>query len=98
DQNGKVNNLGVKHLNYHFSTPEITVYPNPTTSAANISFEKNVFQSFTLSDLNGRTVQSSKILEDETSIVLKLDNYAKGVYVLKLLGRAAVTTKKIIRK
>lgn len=98
DQNGKVNNLGVKHLNYHLSTPEITVYPNPTTSVANINFEKNVFQSFTLSDLNGRTVQSSKIREDETSIVLKLDNYAKGVYVLKLLGRAAVTTKKIIRK
>lgn len=98
DFNGKANDLGVKHLNYHLSNAQFTVYPNPTTSVANVSFEKNVFQAFTLRDLNGRTLQSRTIREDETSIVLQLDNYAKGMYVLKLSGRAAVMTKKIIKK
>ena len=82
--------------------PEITltmsVYPNPTSALVNISIANYTLEniSYQLFDLNGRVIQSNKILEKETQI--SLENVANAIYLLKVLdNNKLLKTFKIIK-
>ncbi|MFV8331739.1 T9SS type A sorting domain-containing protein [Flavobacterium sp. XS1P32] len=82
--------------------PEISltmsVYPNPTTalvilSIANYNSENINYQLF---DLNGRVIQSNKILQKETQI--SLQNLSKAIYFLTVSdNNKSLKTFKIIK-
>ena len=83
--------------------PEITlamsVYPNPTTAFVNLSIAKYNSENITyqLFDLNGRVIQSNKILEKETQI--SLENVANAIYLLTVSdNNKSLKTFKIIKK
>ena len=83
--------------------PEITltmsVYPNPTTAGVNLSIanynSENI--SYQLFDLNGRSIQTNKIVEKETQI--SLDNLSNAIYLLTVSdNKKSLKTFKIIKK
>lgn len=83
--------------------PEITltmsVYPNPTTAGINLSItnynSENI--SYQLFDLNGRSIQTNKIVEKETQI--SLDNLSNAIYLLTVSdNNKSLKTFKIIKK
>ena len=63
-------------------TLTMSVYPNPTSALVNLSIvnynSENI--SYQLFDLNGRGIQTNKILQKETQI--SLENLANAVYFL----------------
>lgn len=83
--------------------PEITltmsVYPNPTTASVNLSIanynSENI--SYQLFDLNGRSIQTNKIVEKETQI--SLDNLSNAIYLLTVSdNNKSLKTFRIIKK
>ncbi len=82
--------------------PEITlvmsVYPNPTKAFVNLSIANYNSENITyqLFDLNGRVIQSNKILEKETQI--SLENVANAIYFLTVSDNNKILkTFKIIK-
>jgi len=76
------------------SIQSITVYPNPVTDVLNISGVK-ANGLLTISDLNGRTWLTKQVIDNTNISVCTL---SKGLYILKLITKDGITTKKIIKK
>jgi Secretion system C-terminal sorting domain len=82
--------------------PEITVtmavYPNPTTSLVNLTVDNFDFEKlqFYLTDINGKQLQSRKIIDAETQI--EMENLPQAVYFLNVLeNNKTIKTFKIIK-
>lgn len=65
---------------------EVTAYPNPVKSGDMIhihfGYELNVETTYELVDLNGRTVESGRISQGESSTVLETSAFGQGVYMI----------------
>lgn len=72
------------------SIRDVTLYPNPTTSILNISYNINLDE-VELFDLNGTQL----ILESKTQIDMSL--FPEGIYLLRLTKGNDFITKKIIK-
>ncbi|MEM6721230.1 MAG: T9SS type A sorting domain-containing protein [Bacteroidota bacterium] len=68
----------------------IAIYPNPSKNYINVAGITETL-SYTIHDLNGRTLQSGEMLNNTIEHRL-----AKGLYILELKGENISTTKKII--
>jgi hypothetical protein len=82
--------------------PEIkltmAVYPNPTTSLVNLTVDNFDFEKlqFYLTDINGKQLQSRKIIDAETQI--EMENLPQAVYFLNVLdNNKTLKTFKIIK-
>lgn len=82
--------------------PEIiltmTVYPNPTTNWINLSIQNYTDEnrSYQLFDINGRMIQSQKIIQSETQI--SMENLSAAIYILQVSDNDnTIKTFKIIK-
>lgn len=87
--------LGIEKANL---TEKISIWPQPTSGLMNVDLtaiselEPYMYQ---VVDLTGHEVLSNPVAEN--SLQIDMSNYAKGVYILKLLGKNAVLSRKIVR-
>ncbi len=84
--------LGLTSLN-NFS---INVFPNPTTDNIQINFAEGYQQlDFELTDLNGRTLHSQKVQNNE---IIQLESLTKGLYLYHLHIDGKRQSGKLIKK
>ncbi|MEO8583420.1 MAG: T9SS type A sorting domain-containing protein, partial [Flavitalea sp.] len=80
----------------------IVVSPNPFDGELSVyvSLLKPGRLTLTLSDLNGRMVQSSTAVYGigETQVKMSANNLSRGVYILKIYGNNINTTQKVIKR
>ncbi|MBC8756175.1 VCBS repeat-containing protein [Kordia sp. YSTF-M3] len=74
---------------------EIRVYPNPTTGKIWINFDTNEDYKYILFDSKGIRVKNGQITEQK---YINIADLSSGYYLLKILGKTAVYTKKIMLK
>jgi Secretion system C-terminal sorting domain len=77
---------------------DFVVYPNPTNSIINISFNKTEFNDldwkFSMTDLLGRNILSGLL----TDKIIDISNLNEGIYNLKIYNNEKTFSKRIIRK
>ena len=66
----------------------ISVYPNPTSDNVTVRFGNvtNDKCTFELYDVIGNKVFSNEIAANQNSVIIPLDNVAKGVYICKIIN------------
>lgn len=77
---------------------KMTVYPNPTTNWINLSIQNYTDEnrSYQLFDINGRMIQSQKIIQSETQI--SMENLSAAIYILQVSDNDnTIKTFKIIK-
>jgi len=77
----------------------INVYPNPTSDNVTVMFgnvdnDKCIFE---LYDAIGNKVFSNEIAANQNSVIIPLENVAKGVYILKIDNTQNTIIKKLIK-
>jgi opacity protein-like surface antigen len=87
------------HVNIPKPNLEIIVYPNPATEFVNLKIENydSNSLSYALFDIQGRQLDSKKIIQDDTQI--QLNNLASAIYLLSVSdGDQLLKTFKIIKR
>ncbi|MBR1769338.1 MAG: T9SS type A sorting domain-containing protein [Bacteroidales bacterium] len=89
-------------LNEVTSSEELSslrIYPNPTTADATLSIS-NLTENATivLSDMQGRTISSEKVLAGTTSAKINTANLQSGVYYVRVITANSSRTEKLIKK
>ena len=74
----------------------VNIYPNPVADKLMISDPNAVFKQYTIYNINGQVMSSSKINTKESEV--NLANFSTGIYLLKLDGDRTSETHKIIKK
>ncbi len=79
------------------------IYPNPSSSVVNASFESNENQNatFQLFDLNGQLVmsKSEKLRAGQNNVSVNIENLPVGYYLMKMETETGLSgTKKILKK
>lgn len=77
---------------------EILIYPNPLNdkkSVVTVSTDKE-FDSYAIYNANGKKLVENSLANSSTSWQINFKDYAKGVYILKLISVTDIYTKKII--
>jgi hypothetical protein len=65
----------------------VLVYPNPVTDVININTQNKTFSTISVFDSTGRLITQIQIDTNQNEIVLDVNDYDKGVYLLKLEGQ-----------
>lgn len=78
---------------------QITLYPNPTVDHFNITTNRPLAGSFTLSNMIGKQLTSGTLKENDATEVM-MNTYAKGIYLLSVFDEQGkrLTTRKIFRE
>ena len=77
---------------------EISAFPNPAADYVQVKIGSEKFENlrFSLSDINGKILQTGKFIEDQQQI--NLTGKAEGTYLLAILSnKAIVKTFKIVK-
>lgn len=82
---------------------ELSLYPNPTSSVLNLSFNLPQSEVIVVSvyDLNGKLLQETNFGQKQpgkNEVSVDLVGLSTGTYVLKIQGNQNAITKKIIKK
>ena len=73
------------------------VYPNPATTQATLQVEGLTQDAkVVISDLQGRILSQGEIKASATTYTLDLSNLASGVYYIRIVTDAAISTQKLI--
>ena len=75
---------------------ELSIYPNPFSNELNIDLPEEVSSHITILDLNGRILMSFSSSKRE--IKIDVDDFAEGVYFLKMFTTAEERTIKLLKK
>ena len=81
--------------NFYDFYENIKVYPNPTQNSLNIQSTSTIF-STEIIDINGRTIQS--LSQNSNDIILDIENFQSGIYLLKVTTENGSSIQKIIKK
>jgi len=71
----------------------VAVYPNPSNGTFKVNLPGNKVYALEVTDLTGKVIQQ---LETVGKTELKLENKAKGLYLLKVTSDGATTVRKLI--
>ena len=96
DTSSCVNITGVGLEEYNKA--EVSIYPNPTSGLITVSLKNAPTHgaNFTLTTLEGKIIKQEKV--NNTTVVMDLSDYPKGIYVLKIEDTQSVNVYKIIRQ
>jgi len=72
----------------------IAIYPNPSSAVFHITQSTNQFKTVEVYSINGSLIQKHNLVSNAETI--DLSGYAKGMYVLKLIGNEKSLFKKIV--
>lgn len=73
------------------------IYPVPMKDVLNIEFEKDIYNSMTITNLQGNVVLKQPISSEENSLTLDVSQLMKGAYFLSLQGANARVGKLIVK-
>ena len=74
----------------------IDVYPNPTSSLVNIFIDNFENANIQIININGQVVLDKNVNSQNT--LLNVENYNKGIYIVKINSTTGVTTQKLVVK
>lgn len=74
----------------------IKIYPNPVQNELTLQLDNNVFESYKIVDLTGKTVANGKISGSES--IISVNSISKGMYILQLIGENQISNHKIIKE
>lgn len=74
----------------------VQVFPNPTNGPVTIRLNEPILSAWIISNTNG-TFSPLKLKENNVGYTADLRNFAKGVYVLKIITTKGVATKMVVR-
>ena len=88
--------VGILNTNEsNFNNENIKAFPNPTQNSLNIQSSSTIF-STEIIDTNGRTIQS--LSQNSNDIILDIENFQSGIYLLKVATENGTSIQKIIKK
>lgn len=97
----ELNSNGAIKVAVSTSTPEIngssvTIFPNPVTSVCSIVLpEINPETTIELYSLEG--VKLKSIQANDKAIAIDLSNYSSGIYIIKVVGKNVIVSKRITK-
>lgn len=97
DIDGKINDLGVRAVEFKLANAEPTIYPNPTADLAKVKFNAGLFNTITLLDMNGRVLAKQSISATQHEADFNLSNYKAGTYIISLSGFKETKSYKIVK-
>ena len=74
---------------------ELVMYPNPANTSVTIA-EIAQSSTVTITDINGRVMHST--IANDSTVNIRLENWAKGVYLVNVMNNNNITTKKLVVK
>ena len=83
------------HVSKDYESPEIKLYPNPTTNILTIATDKSGQYSFEITSLKGHLIYKGE-MEGPTHQI-DLSSFPRGVYFVTIRSKVFVSTKKIIK-
>ncbi|WAC39491.1 T9SS type A sorting domain-containing protein [Pedobacter sp. SL55] len=98
DADGKVNELGVRVIAFNLNTESVKLYPNPTANKAIVTFMASKYLTASISDINGRILQTQNLAAQQTEVEIDLSSFPKGLYFVKLSGANGTLTSKLVKK
>ncbi|MFN5347216.1 MAG: T9SS type A sorting domain-containing protein, partial [Bacteroidota bacterium] len=84
---------GVVGLNENDNKTEFILFPNPANNNCQLIFPANT-NAIELIDASGKTIDHYEV-NNETSKVISMANYADGFYILRFISNNGSTTKKL---
>ena len=85
--------------NKYWSTPDMVIYPNPATNNVTVLLNQTAEELFLeVSDLTGKRIAAYSIGKNTNSLVLPVQHFGKGIYLLSLKNRegSVLRVKKVV--
>ena len=98
DTDGKVNDLGLRTVEFKLANAEPTIYPNPTADLAKVRFTAGLFNNITLLDMNGRVLAKQSIITTQQEADFNLSSYKVGTYIISLSGSKEKKSYKVVKR
>lgn len=76
----------------------LNVYPNPAQDHVNVSFEGASEGTVTLVDITGKTLDTQNFSSGIANVTFQTAELAQGVYLINILTRNAVITRRVVVK
>ena len=73
----------------------LNVYPNPTNGEFTVELNNGLVKTIVVSDLSGRVILNTQTQNDKT--VVNLNNFANGVYYVKIQSSTSVEILKVVK-
>ena len=73
----------------------LSVYPNPTSGEFTVELNNGLVKTIVVSDLSGRVILNTQTQNDKT--VVNLNNFANGVYYVKIQSSTSVEILKVVK-
>lgn len=76
---------------------DVKIFPNPTNGSFKVIFEGNMhYDQFMIYNKMGQVIYQSDIDDTNKSIVVNTDKWSSGIYFIKLKGKDASASKRLI--
>lgn len=83
---------------FELSEDNVVLYPNPSLNQLTIKNNSNqVIESGSVMDINGRVVQRFDLINADTERTISLNEFASGLYLIKLDSENTSVVKKLIK-
>ena len=82
-----------------WSAPDMVIYPNPATNNITVLLNQTAEELFLeVSDLTGKRIAAYSIGKNTNSLVLPVQHFGKGIYLLSLKNRegSVLRVKKVV--
>tara|TARA_R110002072_G_scaffold23949_2_gene81992 strand:- start:110004 stop:113453 length:3450 start_codon:yes stop_codon:yes gene_type:complete len=77
----------------------ITLYPNPTNGNLTLRNSSSIaLQEMTITDVNGRIIQSHDMSNTQTETNFSVDTLSEGIYFVKIISEKGSVVKRIIKE
>lgn len=96
DEDGTKTELGVKSVDFKIENL-VSIFPNPVKDKLNVSFKAGVYQKLFITDLQGKSLLTSCLSPSSISHEIDLQNFVKGIYIIKLKGVDRSEISKLVK-